>query len=134
MMLTVFYPMNRDFLLHHNGAKIDHYWANWDLANMDSMLAIGVLTDRRDIYDEAIEYFRHGDGNGRRLNIWFGSCYDGGLRVQESGRDQDTQRFAIALVGTLLPNGLEPRGRFVRLRRQPQARGAEYVAQYNLGN
>src|SRR5262249_12913188 len=39
MMLTVFYAMNHDFLAHHNGAKIDHYWANWDLANMDSMLA-----------------------------------------------------------------------------------------------
>ncbi len=39
MMLTVFYPMNHDFLTHHNGARIDHYWANWDLANMDSLIA-----------------------------------------------------------------------------------------------
>ena len=61
MMLTIFYPMNHDFLVRHNGAKIDHYWANWDLANMASMLAIGVLTDRRDIYDEAVIYFKRGE-------------------------------------------------------------------------
>src|SRR2546423_1190439 len=56
MILDVFYPMNRDFLLHHNGAKIDHYWCNWDAVNMASMLAIGVLCDRRDIYDDAVTY------------------------------------------------------------------------------
>ena len=46
-MLRVFYPMNRDFLGGHNGAAIDHYWANWDLANVHHswMLAIGVLTE-----------------------------------------------------------------------------------------
>ncbi len=32
MMLTVFYVMNHDFFIRHNGAKIDHYWSNWDLA------------------------------------------------------------------------------------------------------
>ena len=47
MMTTVFYAMNHDFLVRHNGACISHYWANWDLCNMDSMLAIGVLTDDR---------------------------------------------------------------------------------------
>lgn len=48
MMLTVFYPLNDDFLTKHNGTKVDHYWANWDLANMASLLEIGVLTDRWD--------------------------------------------------------------------------------------
>jgi hypothetical protein len=28
MLKAVFYPMNYDFLAQHNGAAIDHYWAN----------------------------------------------------------------------------------------------------------
>jgi hypothetical protein len=28
MLVSVFYPMNHSFLTAHNGAKIDHYWAN----------------------------------------------------------------------------------------------------------
>lgn len=63
MMVTIFYPMNHDFLVRRNGSKADHYRTNWDLANMASMAAIGVLADRRDIYDEAIGYFKHGAGN-----------------------------------------------------------------------
>jgi len=63
MMVTIFYPMNRDFLARRKGSKADHDSANWDLANMASMAAIGVLADRRDIYDEAIGYFKLGTGN-----------------------------------------------------------------------
>ena len=47
LLRNVFYPMNRDFLAGHNGACISHYWANWDLVNMASMLAIGILADER---------------------------------------------------------------------------------------
>ncbi|WP_338642036.1 alginate lyase family protein [Burkholderia pyrrocinia] len=88
MMLGVFYPMNHDFLTRHNGARIDHYWANWDLANMASMLAIGVLTDRHDIYAEAVDYFRHGAGNGSIEHVVWKLYPDGLGQVQESGRDQ----------------------------------------------
>lgn len=28
MLVDIFYPMNHDFLVHHNGARIDNYWAN----------------------------------------------------------------------------------------------------------
>ncbi len=46
MMLTVFYSMNHDFLVRHNDAAVTNYWANWNLCNMASMEAIGVLCDR----------------------------------------------------------------------------------------
>jgi hypothetical protein len=39
-MLKVFYPMNHKFLQEHNGACIDRYWANWDLANLASVMAL----------------------------------------------------------------------------------------------
>src|SRR5580765_1614568 len=71
MMTTVFYAMTHDFLTRHNAACISHYWANWDLCNMDSVLAIGVLTDDRAIYDEAVAYFETGAGNGAIGNAVF---------------------------------------------------------------
>lgn len=32
MLVGIFYPMNHDFLVEHNGAVIDNYWANVSLA------------------------------------------------------------------------------------------------------
>ena len=64
MMLRVFYPMNRDFLARHNGTEIDHYWANWDLCNTASMDWALACCDNRSIYNDAVEYFKTGGGNG----------------------------------------------------------------------
>lgn len=133
MMLTVFYPMNHDFLVRHNGAKIDHYWANWDLANMTSMLAIGVLTDRRDIYAEAAEYFRHGAGNGSiRRVVW--KVYDGEIgQVQESGRDQAHTMLDIALLGAFCQMAWNQGDDLFGYDGNRVLLGAEYAARYNLG-
>lgn len=64
MMVAVFYPMNNDFLLNHNAAHIQNYWANWDLRNMASILAIGILCDDQPKIDKAVNYFKTGGGNG----------------------------------------------------------------------
>ncbi|QVN21309.1 alginate lyase family protein [Burkholderia pyrrocinia] len=133
MMLTVFYPMNHDFLIRHNGAKVDHYWANWDLANMTSMLAIGVLADRRDIYNEAVDYFRHGAGNGSIEHaIW--RVYDGGIaQVQESGRDQGHTMLDIALLGTFCQMAWNQGDDLFGYDHNRVLLGAEYAARYNRG-
>ena len=34
LLVDVFYPMNHRFIVEHNDAKVDHYWANWDLCNL----------------------------------------------------------------------------------------------------
>lgn len=133
MMLTVFYPMNHDFLLRHNGAKIDHYWANWDLANMNSMLAIGVLADRRDIRNEAIDYFKHGAGNGAIEHVVW-KLYDGDIgQVQESGRDQGHSTLVVALLGTFCQMAWNQGEDLFGYDHHRVLRGAEYVARYNLG-
>jgi hypothetical protein len=133
MMLTVFYPMNHDFLTYHNGAKIDHYWANWDLANMASMLAIGVLTDHRDIYSEAIEYFRHGAGNGSIEHVVW-KLYPNGLgQVQESGRDQGHTLLDFALLGAFCQMAWNQGDDLFGYDDNRLLKGAEYAAQYNLG-
>ncbi|MFL9859499.1 alginate lyase family protein [Paraburkholderia madseniana] len=133
MMLAVFYPMNHDFLVRHNGAETDHYWANWDLANMDSMLAIGVLTDRRDIYDEATGYFRHGAGNGSIGHVVW-KVYDGGIgQLQESGRDQGHTMLDVALLGTFCQMAWNQGDDLFGYDHNRFLLGAEYAARYNLG-
>ncbi|MDH7804302.1 MULTISPECIES: alginate lyase family protein [unclassified Rhizobium] len=133
MMLTVFYPMNHDFLVRHNGAKIDHYWANWDLANMDSMLAIGILTDRRDIYNEAVDYFKHGNGNGAIDHVVW-KLYPGGLgQTQESGRDQGHNTLNVALLGAFCQMAWNQHDDLFGYEDNRVLKGIEYIAKYNQG-
>ena len=133
VMLAVFYPMNHDFLTRHNGAKIDHYWANWDLANVASMLAIGVLTDRRDIYDEAVAYFKRGEGNGAIEHVVWKLHPEGLGQVQESGRDQGHSMLDIALLGAICQVAWNQGDDLFGYDDNRFLRGAEYVARYNLG-
>jgi alginate lyase len=134
MMLDVFYPMNHDFLVRHNGAKVDHYWANWDLANTASMMAIGILADRRDIYQEAIDYFKHGKGNGAiDQTVW--KLYPDGLgQTQESGRDQGHNTLNVSLLGVLCQMAWSQHDDLFGYDDNRVLKGVEYIAKYNLGN
>jgi hypothetical protein len=133
MMLTVFYPLNRDFLADHHGACISHYWANWDLCNMASMISIGILCDNRAIYDEAVEYFKHGAGNGSIKNaVWF--LHPGGLgQWQESGRDQGHSLLGPALLGAFCEMAWNQGDDLYGYDDNRFLKGCEYVAKYNLG-
>ncbi|MFK2917392.1 alginate lyase family protein [Dyella koreensis] len=133
MMLNVFYPMNHEFLVHHNGAKIDHYWANWDLANMSSMLAIGILADRHDIYDEAVEYFKHGAGNGSIEHVVWKIYPDGLGQTQESGRDQGHNTLNVALLGAFCQMAWNQHDDLFGYDENRALKGVEYIAKYNLG-
>jgi hypothetical protein len=134
MMLRVFYPMNRDFLAGHSNAAIDHYWANWDLANTASLLAIGVLTDRHDIYRAAVGYYLHGAGNGSLDHlVW--KLYEGGLgQWQESGRDQGHSLLGVGLAGSICQMAWSQGDDLFGAEDNRLLKGAEYVAKYNLGN
>jgi hypothetical protein len=133
MMTTVFYTMNHAFLKTHNGAKIDHYWANWDLANMASMIAIGILTDREDMFQEAVEYFKHGDGNGAVAKAVWTIYGDGTGQVQESGRDQGHATLVVALLGAICQMAYNQEQDLFAYDDNRVLAGAEYVAKYNLG-
>jgi hypothetical protein len=134
MMLTVFYPINHDFLVRHNNACISHYWANWDLCNMASMISIGILCDNRAIYDEAVEYFKHGGGNGSIANaVWF--LHPGGLgQWQESGRDQGHSLLGPALLGAFCEMAWNQGDDLYGYDDNRFLKGCEYVAKYNLGD
>jgi hypothetical protein len=133
MFLEVFLPMNREFLARHNGRPIDHYWANWDLCNMASVMAIGVFCDRRDFYDEAVEYFKTGKGNGGiRQTVNF--IHPSGLgQWQESGRDQGHTVMGIGLVGAICEMAWKQGDDLYGYDDNRFLAGCEYVAKYNLG-
>jgi hypothetical protein len=134
MMLDVFYAMNHAFLLRHNGACVTHYWANWDLANMASMLAIGVLADDRAIYAEAVDYFKNGAGNGAIGKAVY-VVHPGNLgQWQESGRDQGHNTLGIALMGAFAEMAWKQGDDLYGYADNRFLAGAEYVASYNLGN
>lgn len=133
MMLEVFYPLSDSFLTNHNGAFITNYWANWDLMSMCNVLAIGILCDDRAKIERAVEYFKHGEGNGAIGNA-VPYLHPGGLgQFQESGRDQGHTLLAVGLMATFCEmawnQGYDLYGyddnRFLK--------GAEYAAKYNLG-
>lgn len=134
MLLTVFAPMNRDFLTHHNGAKIDHYWANWDLCNLASLMAIGILTDRRDLYEQARDYYLNGDGNGAiRHAAWH--VFPGGMaQWQESGRDQGHSLMGMGLAATICEMAWQQGDDLYGAYDNRLLAAARYVARYNLGD
>ena len=132
MMLNVFYPLNNQFLLYHNDAHIQNYWANWDLCNMASVLSIGILCDDQAKIDQAVNYFKTGGGNGA-INNAVPILHSPTLgQWQESGRDQEHAIMGIGLMASICEmawnQGIDLYGynnnRFMA--------GAEYVARYNL--
>ncbi|MGC3991437.1 MAG: alginate lyase family protein [Chthoniobacteraceae bacterium] len=133
MMLTVFYPINSDFLKRHNNTRIDHYWANWDLCNMASVMAIGVLCDKRPLYNEAVNYFKNGKGNGAIRNVVY-YVHPGGLgQWQESGRDQGHTLMGIGIMGAICEMAWKQGDDLYGYDDNRFLKGCEYVAKYNLG-
>jgi hypothetical protein len=133
MMLRVFYPMNLDFLKRHNGTRIDHYWCNWDACNMCSMLAIGVLCDKRPIYEDAVSYFKRGGGNGAIEHAVYFIHPDGLGQWQESGRDQGHTMMGVGLLATFCQMAWNQGDDLYGYDNNRLLAGAEYVAKYNLG-
>jgi len=132
MMVDIFYPIDHAFLTIHNGAQITNYWAAWDLCAMASMLAIGVLCDRRDIYDEAIGYYKIGQGNGAGLQAVY-HVHPGYLgQWQESGRDQGHSTLGIGLAGAFCEMAWNQGDDIYGYENNRFLAGSEYVAKSNL--
>ena len=68
MLVTYMYPVAHQFLDEQNGPHNTHFWANWNIGNIGACIAIGVLCDRRDIFDEGLAYFKSDLGTGSILN------------------------------------------------------------------
>lgn len=130
-LLDVFYPMTDDFLKNHNGAHFGNYWANWDLCNIASMMAIGIFTDRADIYEQAVDYYKTGIGMGSLYNA-MPYVYDEGLaQWQEAGRDQGHTTLGVSLLGPVCEMAWNQGDDLYSLSDNRFLKGAEYVAKYN---
>lgn len=132
-MLKVFYPKNHSFLVNHNGACIDHYWANWDLGNLASVMAIGILTDNRTLYNEAVNYLQRGAGNGNiRKAIYYVHKDQGLAQLQESGRDQGHATLVIAMLGTICEMAWHQGDDFYGFGDNMVLKASEYNTKYNI--
>lgn len=136
MMLNVFYPMNNSFLTNHNDACITNYWANWDLCNMASIMAIGILCDDGAKYDQAVNYFKSGGGNGqiqRAVPFLYPGVegYDLG-QWQESGRDQGHTVMGMGQMGAVCEMAWNQGDDLYSYDGRRFMKAAQYVAKYNL--
>ncbi|MPY58053.1 RICIN domain-containing protein [Streptomyces spongiae] len=134
MMRNVFYPLNDSFLDNHNGAYITNYWASWDLCNMASVLAIGILCDDDTLVGQAVDYFNNGAGNGSLENaIPYVYASEGLAQWQESGRDQGHTTLGIGLMGIVCEMAWNQGYDLYGADSNRFLKACEYVAKYNLG-
>ncbi|KAH7121452.1 chondroitin AC/alginate lyase [Dactylonectria macrodidyma] len=138
MLVNIFYPMNHDFLVRHNGAAIDNYWANWDLCTLCAIHSIGVLSDNQTMVNEAITYFKTGSGMGALANaIWYIWSETGSGKAlgqgQEAGRDQGHATLDFALLGVLAQQSYNQGNDLFALSSNRILAGSEYAFKYNVG-
>ncbi|SHM50000.1 Alginate lyase [Chitinophaga jiangningensis] len=132
MMTNYLYPNCHDFLTRHNNTCITHYWANWDICNITAILAIGVLCDDRDKYNEAVTYFKSGAGNGN-ITKAIPFLHPGGLaQWQETGRDQEHALLGIGMLATFCQIAWNQGQDLYGYDNNRLLAGAEYTAKYNL--
>lgn len=138
MMANVFYPLNNSFLTNHNDACITNYWANWDLCNTASILAIGILNEDSVKYDQAVAYAKSGAGNGSVAHAvpylyTDADGYDLG-QWQESGRDQGHTVMGMGQMGAICEMAWNQGDDLYSYDSKRFLKAAQYVARYNLGN
>lgn len=134
-IVKVFYEANHGYLEGHMGSEPLHFWANWDLCNLASMMAVGVMADRRDIYNEAVEYLLDGIGNGclRKTIIHVFDGENAGLaQIQESGRDQGHATLVIGLLGVIAQVAWNQEDDFFGYNDNVILKASEYTAKYNV--
>lgn len=135
MMTNVFYTVNEHYITTHNGTCISHYWANWDLCNLASIMAIGVLCDDRAKYNEALNYWKSGPGNGAISNAVPFTYNNGTLgQGQEEGRDQGHAGLNVSLQGVICQIAFNQGDDLFGMLNNRILAMCEYFADYNLSN
>lgn len=138
-MIDVFYTQSSKFLASHGAAKCPvHEWFNWDLASMNTILAIGILADDNYKINEAIQYFKYGVGSGMILNgiPFVHTDPDGhGLlgQCQESGRDQGHTALCVAMLSIFCKMAASVGEDLIAYDNYRPLSMFEYHAKYNVG-
>lgn len=121
MLRQVFYKTIEDFYPSANG--------NWDASMIQTMLAMGVFLDDREMFNRAAEYYRDGRGNGAVTNYinHFGEC-------QESGRDQAHTQMGLGYLACAAEIAWKQGVDLYGVGDNRLRAGFEYTAKYNLGH
>jgi hypothetical protein len=138
MMMRVFYPANFDFLWRHHDTfwregGNTHYRLNWDTFNMASLAAIGVLCDNRAVYEQALDFFKFGPGNGRIERAAWYVHPNGMAQGEEAGRDQGHNLTGWNAMAYLCQIGWNQGDDLYTYDKSRVLRALEYNAKYNLG-
>ena len=139
MMMRVFYIANVEFLWYHFGTPVNsggntHYRLNWDADNMASIAAIGILCDNRAVYQQAVDFFKQGAGNGRVERAAWYIHPDGTAQTEESGRDQPHNQGGWYAMGLLCQMAWNQGDDLFGYDNNRVLRAYEYSAKYNSGN
>lgn len=122
---------------HHGNANPLHYWLNWDLAALNALVSVGVLTDDKALVDYALNYVDNGTGTGNKDNatpfIHKDADSDEALaQCQESGRDQGHSTLDVTLMGVLCQMTQNSSANTDLWTAYNALEMAEYVGKYNL--
>ena len=106
MLTNIFANMNNKFLGNHNGQSHYHYYANWDLCNLASLIATAIFTENQTMYDNAVKYVHSGPSNGAFPVFGianFTEQTNGKVLTQgqEAGRDQGHATLDFVLLGVI---------------------------------
>lgn len=121
MLRRAILPPITDFAPFANG--------NWDTAAIKTMLAIAVFCDDRALFERALTYALHGDGDGRLTHC----IYENG-QCQESGRDQQHTQLGLAHLGDACEIAWHQGIDLYGAAENRLLRGFEYTAAYNIGD
>lgn len=120
MVLGIWYPVVTDFVPRYNG--------NWDAAIIQTMLCMGIMFDRRDIFDQAYDHAYKGQTNGAINNYFYpdGQC-------QESGRDQGHTQMGLGYLSSACEIAWNQGRDLFAAYESRLAKGFEYTAKFMLG-
>ncbi|KAL3419814.1 hypothetical protein PVAG01_08312 [Phlyctema vagabunda] len=141
MFRAVFLEKNVFFLNHQAPSEHNHkhFHANWELSNLASVIAFGVLTDNATLFDFAVDYFKNGSGNGAINNAITDLVKEPGTgkilgQPQESGRDQGHTALDFQMLGVIAQQAWNQGEDLYGYNNSRILQGSEYFARYNLGN
>jgi hypothetical protein len=120
MLMTVYYPLLRYYFPQANG--------NWDGAIIHSIMAIGIFTNNRPMFNNAVDHFLHGPVNGSIFKYIFpsGQC-------QESTRDQAHVQLGLGEFAGAAHIAYTQGTDLFSIGGNRLALGYEYTAQFLLG-